>query len=166
MVGVCEAKHTRPRIRMSRNMLQLHGLHGGTTAGGRCYLGREEQEGKLTTAALVLHADVLLVLAGVLVELALVAVVLPVAAAHRLLGSAQAAQGAHALGCQAVRRLHAGASVAAGHLGAGVLQSCRSTITPHIHIFVSSSKCAQKDSTPVATRLGCRGNGHFHQQPS
>lgn len=102
MVGVCEAKHTRLRIRMSRNMLQLHGLYGGTTAGGRCYLVREERKGKLTTAALVLHADVLLVLAGVLVEFALVAVVLPVAAAHRLLGSALAAEGAHALGCQAV----------------------------------------------------------------
>lgn len=76
---------------------------------------------ELTTAALVLHPDVLQVLAGVLVELALVAVVLPVAAAHRLLGSALAPEGAHALCRQAVRRLHAGAPVAAGHLHAGVL---------------------------------------------
>lgn len=57
---------------------------------------QESRRGKLTTAALVLHADVLLVLAGILVEFALVAVVLPVAAAHRLLGSALAAKGAHA----------------------------------------------------------------------
>lgn len=76
---------------------------------------------KLTTAALELHPDVLLVLAGVLVEFALVAVVLPVAAAHHLLGSALAPDGAHAFCRQAVRRLDAGAPVAAGHLRAGVL---------------------------------------------
>lgn len=80
---------------------------------------------KLTAAALVLHPDVLLVLAGVLVELTLVAVVLPIAAAHLLLGFAVAPEGAHALGRQAVRRLDAGAPVAAGHLHAGVLQRCR-----------------------------------------
>lgn len=79
---------------------------------------------KLTTAALVLHSDVLLVLAGVLVEFALVAVVLAVAAAHVALASALAPEGAHAFRRQAVRRLDAGASVAAGHLRAGVLQSC------------------------------------------
>lgn len=80
---------------------------------------------ELTAAARVLHPQVLLVLAGVLVQLALVAVVLAVAAAHRLLRLALAAQRAHALGRQAVRRLHARAAVAAGHLGAGVLQGCR-----------------------------------------
>lgn len=79
---------------------------------------------ELTAAARVLHAYVLLVLAGVLMELALVAVVLAVAAAHRLLGFALAAQGAHAFSRQAVRRLDARAAVAAGHLGAGVLQGC------------------------------------------
>lgn len=79
---------------------------------------------ELTTVALVLHSYVLLVLAGVLMELALVAVVLAVAAAHRLLGFALAAQGAHAFSRQAVRRLDARAAVAAGHLGAGVLQGC------------------------------------------
>lgn len=51
---------------------------------------------------LVLYSYVPLVLAGVLMELALVAVVLPVAAAHRLLSLALAAEGAHALGRQAV----------------------------------------------------------------
>lgn len=81
----------------------------------------------LTAAAWVLHPQVLLVLAGVLVQLALVAVVLAVAAAHRLLRLALAAQRAHALGRQAVRRLHARAAVAAGHVGAGVLQGCRGT---------------------------------------
>lgn len=79
---------------------------------------------KLTTAAWVLHPDVLLVLAGVLVEFTLVAVVLPVAAAHRLLGFALTPEGAHAFRRQAVRRLDAGASIAAGHLRAGVLQGC------------------------------------------
>lgn len=74
--------------------------------------------------ALVLDADVLLVLAGVLVEIALVAVVPAVAAAHRLLGLALAAQRAHALGRQAVGGLHAGAAVAAGHVAARVLESC------------------------------------------
>lgn len=82
---------------------------------------------QLTAAARVLHPQVLLVLAGVLVQLALVAVVLAVAAAHRLLRLALTAQRAHALGRQAVRRLHARAAVAAGHLGARVLQGCRVT---------------------------------------
>lgn len=79
---------------------------------------------KLTTAALVLHSYVLLALAGVLVEFTLVAVVLSIAAAHRLLSFAHAPEGAHALRRQAVRRLDAGASIAAGHLRAGVLQRC------------------------------------------
>lgn len=57
-------------------------------------------------------------------ELALIAVVLAVAAAHRLLGFALAAQGAHAFSRQAVRGLDARAAVAAGHLGAGVFQGC------------------------------------------
>lgn len=57
---------------------------------------------ELTAGALVLHSYVLLVLAGVLIELAVVAVVLAVAAAHRLLGFALAAQGAHAFSRQAV----------------------------------------------------------------
>lgn len=77
---------------------------------------------KLTAAALVLHSYVLLVLAGVLVKLTLVAVVLPIAAAHCLLGFADAPEGAHALCRQAVCRLDTGASIAAGHLRAGVLQ--------------------------------------------
>lgn len=74
--------------------------------------------------ALVLHAYVPLALAGVLMELALVAVVLPIAATHTLLRLALAAQGAHTFSRQAVRRLDTGAAVAAGHLGARVLQSC------------------------------------------
>lgn len=45
---------------------------------------------------LVLDSYVLLVLAGVLMELTLVAVVLPIAAAYCLLRLALAAQGAHA----------------------------------------------------------------------
>lgn len=52
---------------------------------------------KLTTAALVLHSYVLLALAGVLVEFTLVAVVLSIATAHRLLSFAHAPEGAHAL---------------------------------------------------------------------
>jgi len=78
----------------------------------------------LTAGPLVLHPQVLLALAGVLVELALAAVVVAVAAAHRLLAPAVAAEGAHALRREAVRRLDAGAAVAAGDVGAGVLQSC------------------------------------------
>lgn len=84
---------------------------------------------KLTTAALVLHSYVLLALAGVLVEFTLVAVVLSIAAAHRLLSFARAPEGAHALRRQAVGRLDAGASIAAGHLRAGVLQCCRNQRT-------------------------------------
>lgn len=57
---------------------------------------------ELTAGPLVLHSYVLLVLAGVLVELALVAVVLPIAAAHRLLRFALAAEGAHAFRRQAI----------------------------------------------------------------
>lgn len=83
--------------------------------------------GELTAVALVLHADVLLVLAGVLMELTLAAIVLPVAATHRVSGLALAAQGTHAFGRQAVRRLDAGAAVAARHVRAGVLQSCGHT---------------------------------------
>lgn len=50
----------------------------------------------------MLHTYVLLAFAGVLVELTLVAVVPPVAAAHRLLRLAVTAEGAHAFGRQAV----------------------------------------------------------------
>lgn len=46
----------------------------------------------------MLHADVLLVLAGVLMELALAAVVVSIAAADRLTGFAVAAERAHAFG--------------------------------------------------------------------
>ena len=73
----------------------------------------------------MLHVHVLLAGARLLVELTLVAVVLAVAAAHLLLGLAIAAQRAHAFGRQAVRGLDAGAAVAARHLAARVLQSCR-----------------------------------------
>lgn len=80
---------------------------------------------ELTAVSLELHAYVLLVLAGMLMQLTLIRVVLPIAAAHYLLGLALAAEGAHALGRQAVWRLDAGAAVTTGHLGAGILQSCR-----------------------------------------
>lgn len=80
---------------------------------------------ELTAGPLVLHSYVLLVLAGVLMKLALVAVVLSITAAYCLLGFAITAEGAHAFGWQAVWRLDTGASIAAGHLGAGILQSCR-----------------------------------------
>lgn len=62
--------------------------------------------------------------AGVLMQLTLVAVVLPVTAAHRLLQFALTAEGTHALRRQAVGRLDAGAAVAAGDVGAGVSESC------------------------------------------
>lgn len=52
--------------------------------------------------ALVLHPYVLLFLAGVLVQLTLVAVVFPITATHRLLRLALAAEGAHAFSRQAV----------------------------------------------------------------
>lgn len=58
-------------------------------------------------------------------ELALIAVVLSITAAHRLLWLAITAERAHAFSRQAIRRLDTGAAVAAGHIGAGVLQSCR-----------------------------------------
>lgn len=51
---------------------------------------------ELTAVPVVLHSYVLLVLAGVLMELTLVAVVLSITAAHCLLGFALAAEGAHA----------------------------------------------------------------------
>lgn len=57
----------------------------------------------LTAVSLVLQAEVLLGVAGLLVELALVAVVLAVTATHHLLGLTVAAQRAHALGRQGVR---------------------------------------------------------------
>jgi len=57
-------------------------------------------------------------------ELALIAVVFPITATHRLLGLALAAQGAHAFSRQTIWWLDTGAAVAAGHLSAGVLQSC------------------------------------------
>lgn len=58
-------------------------------------------------------------------QLALVAVVLSVAPTHRLIGLKMAAEGAHAFSRHAVRRLDAGAAIAAGHLRAGVLESCK-----------------------------------------
>lgn len=57
---------------------------------------------ELTAVPLVLHSYVLLVLAGVLMELTLVAVVLSITAAHCLLGFAFAAEGAHAFSRQAI----------------------------------------------------------------
>lgn len=51
---------------------------------------------ELTAVPVVLHSYVLLVLAGVLMELTLVAVVLSITAAHCLLRFALAAEGAHA----------------------------------------------------------------------
>lgn len=73
----------------------------------------------------MLHPYVLLFLAGVLVQLTLVAVVFPITATHRLLRLALAAEGAHAFSRQAVWWLDTGAAVATGHLSAGVFQSCR-----------------------------------------
>lgn len=57
---------------------------------------KKKMNRELTAVPLVLHSYVLLVLAGVLMELTLVAVVLSITAAHRLLGFALAAEGAHA----------------------------------------------------------------------
>lgn len=56
----------------------------------------------LTAVPLVLHTYVLLVLAGILMELALVVVVPPIASTHRLHRLALAAKGTHALSRQAV----------------------------------------------------------------
>lgn len=53
---------------------------------------------ELTAGPLVLHSYVLLVLAGVLMKLTLVAVVLSITAAYCLLGFAITAEGAHAFG--------------------------------------------------------------------
>lgn len=75
----------------------------------------------LTAGSVKLLEDVLLLVAGVLVEVALAAVVLAVAAADDVLGHAAAGRGAHALGPLAVGRAHARAAEAARHLGAGVL---------------------------------------------
>lgn len=56
----------------------------------------------LTAVSLVLHTNVLLVLAGMLMELALIHIVLSITTTHYLLGLALAAEGAHALCRQAV----------------------------------------------------------------
>ena len=86
---------------------------------------RRHREPALTAEPRPLDADVLALLAGVLVQLTRVAVVAPVAAAHGRLGPALAAQRAHALGRQAVRRRHARAAEGAVDLGAGVGPGCR-----------------------------------------
>ena len=106
---------------------------------------------ELTAGPLVLHSYVPLVLAGVLVELTLVAVVLPIAAAHRLLRFALAAEGAHAFRRQAIWRLDTGAAVAAGHLGAGVLQSCRWGQTWKQGLVTSKSGVLTLKNTAVGT---------------
>lgn len=131
---------------------------------------------KLTAAALVLHSYVHLVIAGVLVEFTLVAVVLPIAAAHYLLGFADAPEGAHALCRQAVCRLDAGASVAAGHLRAGVLQ--RWGNQAHERLAFRPRKGYEADGAQRCSTLcnyievvdtsndglGCHGNAHFNKQ--
>lgn len=85
---------------------------------------KTRREPALTAEPRPLNADVLPLLAGVLVQLTLVAVVASVAAAHGRLGPALAAQRAHALGRHAVRRLHARAAEGAVDLGAGVGPGC------------------------------------------
>lgn len=56
----------------------------------------------LTTVPLVLHTYVFLVLAGVLMEFTLVAVVLSITATHCLLKLALTAKGAHAFSRQTI----------------------------------------------------------------
>lgn len=56
----------------------------------------KHEERELTAVPLVLHSYVLLVLAGVLMELTLIAVVLSVTATDCLHGLALAVEGAHA----------------------------------------------------------------------
>lgn len=103
---------------------------------------------ELTALPLVLHSYVFLVLAGILMKLALVTVVLSIAAANRLLRFALTAEGAHAFSRQAVRRLDAGAAVAASHVGARVLESCRRRQTWK-HGLVKCRGVLTQKSTPV-----------------
>lgn len=62
----------------------------------------QKTQRELTAVSLVLHTNVLLVLAGMLMELALIHVVLSITTTHYLLGLALAAEGAHALCRQAI----------------------------------------------------------------
>lgn len=118
---------------------------------------------------MVLHSYVLLVLAGVLMELTLVAVVLSIAAAHRLLRLALAAEGAHAFGRQAIWRLDTRAAVAAGHLGAGVFQRCREGRTLkrglvkgcHFYCTLESNR---DDRPPYLSGCWCTLGGSVQQQ--
>lgn len=109
---------------------------------------------ELTAAPLVLHSYVLLVLAGVLMELTLVAVVLSITAAHCLLGFPLAAEGAHALSWQAIRRLDTGTAVAAGHVSAGVLQRCRREQTWKQGLVKSSDVLVFQKYTSTSWSLG------------
>lgn len=70
-------------------------------------------------------------------ELTLVAVVFPITATHRLLKFTLTAQGTHAFSREAVWGLDTGAAIAADHVSAGVLQSCRQK--PHENRSQSNS---------------------------
>lgn len=118
---------------------------------------------------MVLHSYVLLVLAGVLMELTFVAVVFSIAATHRLLGFAFAAEGAHAFSWQAIWRLDTRAAVAAGHLGAGVFQRCREGQTLkqglvkgcHFYCTLESNR---DDRPPYLSGCWCTLGGSVQQQ--
>lgn len=109
---------------------------------------------ELTAVPLILHSYVPLDPASMVMEFTLIAVVLPIAAAHRLLGFALTAEGAHAFSWQAIWWLDTGATIAAGHLRAGVLQSCRHEAWERRHetwkqgLFESRSAIKLKN-TPV-----------------